>query len=444
MNNTTAVASGAKEVSVPQVYTPTLLGPKFNFPRAGTIRPGVMVPKKSCSEADVELYRSLVKNGVSWEEIEKELGFDARGKSKLVPKNVDFFTIHPEDCSNPENVKRIYDLYADDDGRLRSFPVVFPVNEWWNVIPHALRCFGSNGLKYKSEFRLTEDTNGDVTDAERVCRFPLELKPGKKVFGGRKWGERPCEPDACLEYQKGECVFGGLIQFLIPGVPGMGVWTLPTTSWYSLDGVKDSLNLFSRITGGRISGTFGKPEGVFRIRKKRGKISRIDPMKGKAVKTEQWLITLDADIDLTELASACESKEVLGTSRRAVALLSGKVKADAFNGNDAIKDDEGDHLENPDACPENDSDSASIEVPENTCATNGSGEEPANGKKSGKKELTPSAKLLWQSVSKMHKDNSERKTVLKGLTGVDSFYDLTEEQARKGLEVLAGRMLNRY
>ncbi|OPY70475.1 MAG: hypothetical protein A4E62_01562 [Syntrophorhabdus sp. PtaU1.Bin002] len=196
----------------------------------------------------------------------------------------------------------------------------FPVNEWHNIIPHSLRCFGTNGIKYKSAFR--EHRNGKV-DVVRVCEYPLELQAGHRVFGGRQWGERPCDPNTCPEYQKGDCKFRGTIQFYIPGVKGMGVWVLPTTSWYSLVRIKSALEAVAGMTSGRIARLFIGGKTPFILRKIYDEISTIDTKTGQPVRRSQWLIVLDIEIDMFELAQAYEERQVLSRGQRAVGMLAG-------------------------------------------------------------------------------------------------------------------------
>jgi len=441
-NNTSATAQIVKEGdSANLVDMANLLGPNLNFPRSGVIRPGVMILKKSCSADDSKKYESLVEKGASWDDIDKELGKDGNGRSKLVPKNVDYFTVRAADCTNPENVEKIYKLYADEDGKLRSFPVVFPVNEWWNIIPHSLRCFGTSGIKYRSDFKPLRNEQGEVVDVERICTYPTAIEPGKRVFGGRGWGERPCDPEACEAYQKGECSFGGSVQFLIPGIPGMGVWVLPTTSWYSLHGIKNSLHLLSNITGGRISGMMGKPPlGVFTLRKKKDNVSRIDPKDGKAVRAEQFIITLDADVDLTTIGMSHEGGKVIDMGKRAMSLIAG----------DAPSDTEPDKepplppaAATEKASPETVT-SPSPEVGENKGAPPKAADAGKNNGDNGKRELKPSANVLWESLKKLHEDPAKIKVALKRLTKKESFFDLTEDEANKGIEALTEQELNSF
>lgn len=306
----------------------TLLGPKFNMPKAGIVRPGIMKLKSGTSAQDQAIYKQMLEEGATWDAIEKRLGTDNSKKSKLIPANVDYFTIRPADCQNQANVAEIYRLYADKtDGKLRSIPVWFPVNNWWDILPHSLRCFSASGIKFKSAFK--EVTNG-YKNVVRVCEYPLAAEAGKRTFGGRPWAERPCDPNTCPEYQAGECKLGGTIQFFIPGIPGLGIWILPTTSWYSLVRIKSALEAVAGLTGGRLARLLINGKSPFIIRKIYDEIATIDTKTGKPMKRSQWLIDLDVQIDMFELAQAYENQAVLARGQRAVAALTGGTPQDSM------------------------------------------------------------------------------------------------------------------
>lgn len=424
----------------------TLLGPKFRFPKSGVIRPGIMVPKSSCSASDVELYKTLAAQGKTWDEIEAKLGTDGGGRTKLIPKNVDYFSVFPGDCVNPENAHKLMQLYADGDGKLRSFPVVFPMNEWWNIVPHSLICYGSSGLKYKSDFKVLKDKNGKGLDAESICTFPLDLKPGTKVFGGRAWDERPCDPAMCAEYQSGECAFRGVVQFYIPGISGAGLWMLPTSSWYSLVDIKSSLELVSRITGGRLSGTFGG-KSIFRIRKVNEEVSRIEPKTGKSVKTSQWLIKLEADVDMTALAARYESGNVLSAGFVAANMLAPSNVPSVSEKKEPAE--EAANFEGEKAAePEKNNADLNINEPRKVGSTVTFGSvsvsDTVSEGKDGEKKLSSTAELLWKSLAGVCKSKTEIKERLHNLCGADSFYAITNEQARQALNKLTEQMLNKY
>ena len=302
-----ALEDGSEEFLAP------LLGPDYRHERAGVIRPGIMRLRKypenqqKLFEQDSRLFAELVAEGLTWDEIEKRLGKliimrdgEQKEADKLAPMNVDYFTINKGDCVNPVNADKIRELYADSDGKVRSFPVWFTTNDWWNLIPHSLRCYGFSGLKHKSSIH-PDQRRGKMVGYEMVCESPSPVEPGRRIFGGRDWVRKPCIPEDCTDFQTKQCTFGGSIQCMIPGLKGMGAWIVPTTSWYSIKAVKNTLNLVWKATGGRIAHLLYEGETIFVLRKVRGKVSAIDK-EGNASLKEQYLISLDVTVDPLEPA----------------------------------------------------------------------------------------------------------------------------------------------
>jgi hypothetical protein len=293
-----------------------LLGCDDGVKTSGVIRPGIMALKKGHTEADLATYNQLLAQGQSWEEMAKELS------DRLVPQNVDFFTVNAHDCLNPANAELIRKLYADADGRIRSIPVYFSLNEWWNIIPHRLCCYGSTrGLKHRSSFEYERDGAGRVADYRMVCESPENLLAGKKLFGGRGWTKKPCDPEACPEYQREECRFSGKVYFMVPGVKGMGSWVVPTKSWYSMKRLKATLRDTARITNGRIAYLLHKGEPIFVLRKVKATIPTIDWGKGESKLRQQYLIDLDVVVDPLEVAREYSVEKMLEKGGRAMALL---------------------------------------------------------------------------------------------------------------------------
>ena len=293
-----------------------LLGCDDGVKTCGVIRPGIMALKKDHTDADLATYNRLVAKGESWEEMAKELS------DRLVPQNVDYFTVNGHDCLNPANAELIRKLYADADGKIRSIPVYFSLNEWWNVIPHRLCCWGSTrGLKHRSAFDYERDESGRVADYRMLCESPENLLAGKKLFGGRGWTRKPCDPESCPEYQKEECRFSGKIYFMIPGVKGMGCWVVPTKSWYSMKRLKATLRDTARITNGRIAYLLHKGEPVFVLRKVKATIPTIDWGKGESKMRQQHLIDLDVVVDPLEVAREYSVEKLLEKGGKAMTLL---------------------------------------------------------------------------------------------------------------------------
>ncbi len=320
-----------------EFFTPLLGADDDNVKTLGVIRPGIMVLKKSCEQADVERYDQLLARGMSWVDMAKEFG------DKLIPQNVDYFTANRHDCMNPANADLIKELYADPDGKIRSIPVYFPMNEWWNIIPHRLCCYGlTKGLKHRSGFEYERDDRGRIADYRMVCETPEDLEAGKKLFGGRAWMRKPCDPESCLEYQKEECRFSGRIYFMIPGIKGMGSFVIPTKSFYSMKRLKKTLRDMYQLTNGRIAYLLHKGETIFVLRKVRATIPCIDWEKGETKMRQQYLIDLDVVVDPLEVAREYSVEKVLQKGARAMTMLgAGTEGAGTDTGADPQSDERG-------------------------------------------------------------------------------------------------------
>jgi len=421
IDNTTATREclNSKELSA------TLLGPVFRLPKAGVIRPGIKALKKNCTADDQEIYNRMLEEGATWDEIDRTLGSDKNGKSKLIPENVEYFTILPEDCKNPDDATRLHELYADSDGKIRSLPVWFSINEWHNIIPHGLRAFGKmQGIRYYSDIMEKQCDDGNK-ELVRVCRYPLHVEPGKRIYGGRRYGEKPCDPDNCLEYQSGNCKFGGVICCHIPGVRGVGAWLIPTTSWYSLSNIKSTLDIVTNLTRGRIAGlvepaadTPSRFKTVFRIRKVTETVSMIDIKSGIPTKVEQDLIHLDVDIDLTELAVTYNNQRLITTGFSSAALLNGKTEG--LTSQASLLNKPSDNV-----TEKSDIDKTMETKEEKNTA-------PVNTGKS----LTENAEKLFRILASRYDTNEQIRAEMERLIKKNSFFDLTDEEAIRAIEIL--------
>lgn len=307
-----------------EFLTPLLGGPVGFAEQAGVIRPGIMVLKKVAAENERsrQIYKKLNDEGKTFEEIDKALGLGPDGKSQLTPKNVDYFTVRPHDCVNPDNARKILE-YADEDGKLRSLPVWFPVNEWWELIPHSLKCYGqTSGLRHRSNFVPVRDDSERITDMKMVCESPQQCSPGTRLFGGRSWTQRDCDPETCELYQREECKLRGSIECMIPGISGIGTWSIPTSSFYSLNGIKNTLRRVYMVTHGRIANIKDdNNETIFCLRKRLTTIPTIDIATGLPKLRDQYLIVLDVMVDLWGLSDKYDREGILTRGQHAIAML---------------------------------------------------------------------------------------------------------------------------
>jgi hypothetical protein len=319
--------------AAPTALVPMLLGGAAQrIPTAGRVRAGIKVLTKRAAEHAKarEIYERGVAAGVSFERIETDITEAIPElKTPLVPKNVPYFTVRGEDFPNPVTAKQIMEAFAEDRGdgvkRLYRFPVVFPSDSWQMVMPHELIAWGANDKKFWSEYA----PDGSV----RYCRCyaPVPLAGGKRairIFGGRKTQSRTenngvCDPENCREYQERKCNLSGRFIFFIPGIKSLNAFELHTQSFYAMNNAIQRFQMIAFMRGGRISGFLDRQRTTFFLTKKLMEVPHIDE-EGRAVRVKQWVIDLEAPIDVTALLRPEDDQELLATrASQAVAVLEG-------------------------------------------------------------------------------------------------------------------------
>jgi hypothetical protein len=301
---------------------PTLLGNKgaatTRIATGGKIRAGIKVLTKKAAENPQakQIYEQGVSAGQSFEQIEKNLSEALPNlKTPLVPKNVPWFTVRSQDFPNPAVAGQILDAYGEDRGddvkRLYRFPVVFPSDIWQTVMPHELVAWGANERRYWSEY----SPDGRVRFCK--CHAPVpKIDSGKRairIFGGRKSMLRPengglCEPESCEQYQQRQCNLSGRFIFFIPGIKSISAFELHTNSFYAMNAAIQKFETIAFMRGGRISGFLDGDRTPFYLSKKLMEVPHIDE-EGRAVRVKQWIIELEAPVDVTALLRANDDAE---------------------------------------------------------------------------------------------------------------------------------------
>lgn len=286
---------------------------KAHIPTGGKIRAGIKVLTKRAAEHPVaqDIYARGVASGQSFDDIERAISQALPElKSPLVPKNVPWFTVRPNDFPNPETASQIINAYGEDRGdgvkRLYRFPVVFPADAWQAVMPHELVAWGANERRFWSEY----SPNGRVRYCKCHAPVPMdhEGKRAIRVFGGRKTMLRDqnngtCDPENCREFQTRQCNLSGRFIFFIPGIPSIDAFELHTNSFYAMSHAIERFETLAFLRGGRISGFLDHRRTTFYLTKKLREVSHIDDT-GRAVRTAHWIIELEAPIDVTSLLQA--------------------------------------------------------------------------------------------------------------------------------------------
>lgn len=148
------------------------------------------------------------------------------------PKAVDYFVVDPEDgITSPASAAAFARVYGD---KPRELDVLFPTNAIEEFFPQWLKRYGSgSGLLCK----------GDGEHAQAVDKDSGELI------------DVICNPEECPAYKADppQCRRVGTLQFLLPRVPGLGVWQIDTTSFYSIVNLNSALRFVAHLTGGRIA-----------------------------------------------------------------------------------------------------------------------------------------------------------------------------------------------
>jgi len=331
------------------VALPTLLGQgTARIPTGGKIRPGIMVLTKKAAELPgaKEIYQQGVADGHSFEQIERALK-DAlpQLKAPLVPRNVPWFTVRAQDFSNPEVARQILDAYGEERGqgrRLYRFPVVFPADHWQSVMPHELAAWSTHEKRFWSQY----SADGQIRHC--MCHAPIPMDATRRrtirIFGGRKTMMREenggvCDPESCPEYQVRQCNLTGRFLFFIPGIRTISALELPTTSFYAMSNAIQRFQAIGHMRGGRISGFLGRARETFYLSKVLRDVPHIDE-EGRPVRVPQWIIELEAPIDVTALLRDDEDQETaIMQASLAEQVLEGVPAADVPDEAEAVSAD---------------------------------------------------------------------------------------------------------
>ena len=136
----------------------------------------------------------------------------------------------------PDEVKKVF------GEKPKELQIMFPTEDEKQWASQYLRCYSETGdLICRGDGEIAV-ARVETIGRERSSRY----KPITKLL------EMPCDPDRCPCYQKGYCHRVLNLQFLLPDCPGLGVYQLDTTSFYSIVNVNSGIKLI-RGTCGRVS-----------------------------------------------------------------------------------------------------------------------------------------------------------------------------------------------
>jgi hypothetical protein len=155
------------------------------------------------------------------------LGVKTKGKKDTeYPKATDYFVV-------PDEVKAVY---GDKPTELEiMFPVEEPemfAQQWLRAysLSQGLVCIG-NGLEAKRK-----------VDVETGAMASHETNQWE-------WHPMTCDAQECPEYQTKRCRRVMNLQFLLPNVPGLGVYQIDTSSFYSIVNINSMIKMLQGMLG---------------------------------------------------------------------------------------------------------------------------------------------------------------------------------------------------
>jgi len=162
-----------------------------------------------------------------------KLGIKKEGQRGTYPQAVDYFV-----C--PEEVKAVH------GDAPRELPVMFPADDLELVAPQYYKCYSyTQGLICRG--------NG------KTCRRKVDVKTGDFADKDTKhWelAEGICDPNDCPKLAAKQCRKVMTLLFILPEVPGLGVYQLNTSSFYSIVNLNSQLatdGFLRHFTGNRIA-----------------------------------------------------------------------------------------------------------------------------------------------------------------------------------------------
>ena len=178
-------------------------------------------------------------------------------------------------------------------------------------MPHELATWGVHEKRYWSQY----SADGRVRHCMTHAPVPVDDTGRRtiRLFGGRKTVPRDdnggvCEPESCPEYQQRQCNLSGRFLFFIPGIRSISAFELHTNSFYAMNAAIRKFETVGFLRGGRISGFLDRQRTPFYLTKTLNEVVHIDE-QGRAVRAAQWIIDLEAPVDVTTLLRENEDVE---------------------------------------------------------------------------------------------------------------------------------------
>ena len=151
-----------------------------------------------------------------------------KDSQKSYPKAVDYFVVKEEKTTPKEAADAFKKVYGEKPNKL---DIIIPCENEEIFFPQWLKEYNSKQL---------------------VCRGDGEK--AQRLQENGTYGPTLCKGTECERYKNKKCREIGNFKFMLPKVPGIGVWQIDTSSLNSMININSAIEFIRRQTGGKISG----------------------------------------------------------------------------------------------------------------------------------------------------------------------------------------------
>ena len=166
------------------------------------------------------------------------------------PRPVDHFVCPPEvqQALGQEKPKDLTIVFPHDDPEQWSSHFYRAYSSYQGLV-----CKGDGETAVRTvDMERAVDSDGALPDERHPKHWPIARRDTTKTA----YQEIECpgarSENPCPQFQAKQCRPVMNLQFMLPQVPGIGVWQLDTSSWNSIRNVLDGIELIKSITGGTI------------------------------------------------------------------------------------------------------------------------------------------------------------------------------------------------
>ncbi len=169
------------------------------------------------------------------------LGIKVRNDAGVeYPKEVDYLILDPQTPSELENKKLIEEFHRLYGDKPKQIKIMFPVSNPDVYFPQYYKRYGkSTSLQCKGD--------GDVAfcGAEEFTKDLEKLPLNKEEMGIKV----KCLGKECSYYKNNQCSEVGILQVLLPDMPGAGVWQIATGSFNSIVNLNSCIAYIGQVCG---------------------------------------------------------------------------------------------------------------------------------------------------------------------------------------------------